>query len=37
MKTLTLSLVLLMVALLLMARHCNIKDGRGGTEDGFDR
>ena len=33
MKTLTLSLVLLMVAVLLIARHCNIKDGRGGTED----
>lgn len=32
MSGLTLSLVLLMVALLLMARHCNIKDGRGGTE-----
>lgn len=32
MKTLTLSLVLLMVALLLIARHCNIKQGRGGTE-----
>lgn len=28
MKTLTLSIVLLMVALLLMARHCNIRDGR---------
>lgn len=33
MKTLTLSLVLLIVALLLIARHCNIKDGRGGTEE----
>ena len=33
MKILTLSIVLLMVALLLIARHCNIKDGRGGTEE----
>jgi len=33
MKTLTVSIVLLMVALLLMARHCNIKQGRGGTND----
>jgi hypothetical protein len=31
MKTLTLSLVLLMVALLLIARYINIKDG--GTEE----
>lgn len=31
MKTLTLIIVLLMVALLLMARHCNIKDR--GTEE----
>lgn len=31
MKTLTLSIVLLMVALLLMARYINSKDG--GTED----
>ena len=33
MKAITLSLVLLMVALLLIARHCNIKDGRGGMND----
>ena len=33
MKTITLSLVLLIVALLLMARHINIKDGRGGMND----
>ena len=33
MKILTLSIVLLMVALLLMARHWNIKDGRGGMND----
>ena len=33
MKAITLSLVLLMVALLLIAMHCNIKDGRGGMND----
>ncbi len=29
MKTLTLSIVLLMVALLLMARYLNVRDGGG--------
>lgn len=33
MKALPVSIVLLMVALLLIARHCNIKQGRGGTEE----
>ena len=34
MKTFTLSLVLLMVALLLMARHCNSKEEQ---KNDFDR
>lgn len=33
MKTLAVGIILLMVALLLMARHCNVKDGGDDDEN----